>query len=267
MRWFNKVRNYIILSFFLSPSFLFGEFFLGTHKHGPRARREASWKPNNRKQRGISFSECLWLIHNPSAAPSTYYERGFLFASHPLLALPNPNAHPEDVYFLCLGSRPKWMAEASPSSFLSSTQLTQTNLNWKKALFWGPIKPPLTWRDSLAQRPFPPQPSIGRDSTHLIIVSAITSELQLLWNQLNEERPRSQEAFDSFKIELDFNVSSERFPIMMATFSGYNHGYPNKPPMMSSRIFDTSTTTIPSLNMKAHTTYLLPLSPIWNWFM
>ena len=35
MRWFNKVRNYIILSFFLSPSFLFGEFFLGAHKHGP----------------------------------------------------------------------------------------------------------------------------------------------------------------------------------------------------------------------------------------
>ena len=37
MRWFSKVRNYIILSFFLSPSFLFGKFFLGTHKHGPRA--------------------------------------------------------------------------------------------------------------------------------------------------------------------------------------------------------------------------------------
>ena len=37
MRWFNKVRNYIILFFFLSPSFLFGKFFLGTHKHGPRA--------------------------------------------------------------------------------------------------------------------------------------------------------------------------------------------------------------------------------------
>ena len=32
------MRNYIILSFFLSPSFLFGKFFLGAHKHGPRAR-------------------------------------------------------------------------------------------------------------------------------------------------------------------------------------------------------------------------------------
>ena len=46
----------------------------------------------------------------------------------------------------------------------------------KKPYFWGPVKPPPTWRDSLAQRPFPPQPSIGRDSTHLIIVSAITSQ-------------------------------------------------------------------------------------------
>ena len=31
-------------------------------------------------------------------------------------------------------------------------------------------------------------------------------------------------------------------------FSGYNHWYSNKPPMMSSRILDTSTTTVSSLN-------------------
>ena len=35
------MRNYIILSFFLSPSFLFGKFFLGAHKHGPCAGRTA----------------------------------------------------------------------------------------------------------------------------------------------------------------------------------------------------------------------------------
>ena len=48
--------------------------------------------------------------HNPSAAPSTYYERGFLSVSHPMvLALPNPNALPGDVHFLRLESgRPKW---------------------------------------------------------------------------------------------------------------------------------------------------------------
>ena len=67
---------------------------------------------------------------------------------------------------------------------------------------------------------------------------------------------------DNSEIELDLNVSSEWLLIIMATFSGYNHGYSNKPPMMSSRILDTFTTTVSSLNMKVHMNYLLPLSPI-----